>query len=59
MELIKNNFVGNKKDNLILSSTVNMPLTSLGFHHFIHRTKNSMSITNNLQTKNKFFGYQI
>ena len=46
---------GVKPDNLILSSTINMPLTSLGFHTFIHRTKNSMEITNNLQTKNKFY----
>ncbi len=44
-----------KSDNLILSSTINMPLTSLGFHNFLHRTKNAMSITNNLQTKNKFY----
>jgi 23S rRNA U2552 (ribose-2'-O)-methylase RlmE/FtsJ len=44
-----------KTENLILSSTINMPLTSLGFHTFIHRTKNAMSITNNLQTKNKFY----
>jgi len=44
-----------KADNLILSSTINLPLTSLGFHNFLHRTKNAMSITNNLQTKNKFY----
>ena len=44
-----------KSDNLILSSTINLPLTSLGFHNFLHRTKNAMSITNNLQTKNKFY----
>jgi 23S rRNA U2552 (ribose-2'-O)-methylase RlmE/FtsJ len=42
-------------DNLILSSTINNPLSRLGFHTFIHRTKNAMSITNNLQTKNKFY----
>jgi len=46
---------GPNKDNLILSSTINLPLSSLGFHTFIHRTKNAMSITNNLQTKNKFY----
>jgi hypothetical protein len=45
---------GVKKENLILSSTINMPI-SLGFHQFMHRTKNAMSITNNLQTKNKFY----
>ena len=43
------------KDNLILSSTINFPLFSLGFHSFLHRTKNAMSITNNLPTKNKFY----
>jgi 23S rRNA U2552 (ribose-2'-O)-methylase RlmE/FtsJ len=46
---------GPNKDNLILSSTINLPLCSLGFHTFIHRTKNAMSITKNLQTKNKFY----
>jgi 23S rRNA U2552 (ribose-2'-O)-methylase RlmE/FtsJ len=46
---------GPNKDNLILSSTINIPLNSLGFHTFIHRTKNAMSITKNLQTKNKFY----
>ena len=43
------------KDNLILSSTINLPLTSLGFHHFLHRTKNAMSITNSFQSKNKLY----
>lgn len=42
-------------NNLITSSTINLPLSSLGFHTFLHRTKSSMSITNNLQTKNKFY----
>ena len=46
---------GPNKSNLILSSTINLPLSSLGFHTFIHRTKNSMSITTKLQTKNKFY----
>ena len=43
------------KEHLILSSTINLPLTSLGFHHFLHRTKNAMSITNNFQSKNKLY----
>ena len=46
---------GANKDNLILSSTINLPLSSLGFHTFIHRTKNAMSVTKKLQTKNKFY----
>ena len=44
-----------KTDNLITSSTINIPLISLGFHNFLHRTKSAMSITNNLGTKNKFY----
>lgn len=43
------------KDNLILSSTINIPLISLGFHSFIHRTKSAMTLTDKLQTKNKFY----
>ena len=43
------------KDNLITSSIINIPLISLGFHTYLHRTKNALSITNNLQTKNKFY----
>ena len=42
-------------DNIITSSTINLPLNSLGFHTYLHRTKSAMSITNNLQTKNKFY----
>lgn len=42
-------------NNVIMSSTVNLPLISLGFHSFIHRTKSAMIITDKLQTKNKFY----
>jgi signal recognition particle subunit SEC65 len=42
-------------NDLVLSSTINMPLSSLGFIAYLHRTKNSMSITKNLPTKNKFY----
>ena len=38
-------------NNLITSSTINLPLISLGFHSFIHRTKSNMIITEKLQTK--------
>ena len=41
------------KDDVILSSTINIPLCSLGFHYYIHRTKDAMSITNNFQSKGK------
>ena len=44
-----------QNDNIKTSSTINLPLSSLGFHTFIHRTKNAMSITNNLQSKTKFY----
>lgn len=40
---------------VIKSSNINQPLFSLGFHSFIHRTKNAMSITEKLETKNKFY----
>ncbi len=42
-------------NNVIKSSNINQPLFSLGFHSFIHRTKNAMSITEKLETKNKFY----
>lgn len=44
-----------KTDNIILSSTINQPLISLGFHYFLNRTKSAMVITNNLETKNEFY----
>ena len=40
---------------LLISSNITQPLFSLGFHSFLHRTKNAMSITNNLETKKKFY----
>jgi 23S rRNA U2552 (ribose-2'-O)-methylase RlmE/FtsJ len=48
----------NKMDgsnDVLKSSNVNQPLFSLGFHSFIHRTKNAMAITEKLETKNKFY----
>jgi 23S rRNA U2552 (ribose-2'-O)-methylase RlmE/FtsJ len=44
-----------KINNLITSSTINIPLISLGFQHFLHRTKDAMAITEKLETKNKFY----
>jgi hypothetical protein len=44
----KNNFV-------ILSSTINLPLITLGFQHFLHRTKSGMHITKKIETKNEFY----
>ena len=44
-----------KDNSIVTSSTINMPLISLGFHSFIHRTKSAMDITLKLETKNKFY----
>jgi hypothetical protein len=52
----ENSFLDNKENRkLILSKSILQPQVSLGFHYFIHRTKNAMSITNNLKSKNKFY----
>lgn len=48
----------NKQDKnslFILSPMMTYPLFSLGFHHFIQRTKDAMNITNKLETKNEFY----
>ena len=43
-------------DNVIYSSTINLPLFYLGFHYFLYKTKNSMNITtNNVQAKDEFY----
>ncbi len=47
--------VSSINSEVIKSSNINQPLFSLGFHSFIHRTKNAMSITEKLETKNKFY----
>jgi len=44
-----------EKNNIILSSYINLPLTSLVFNTFIYRTRNTMIITKNLETSNKFY----
>ena len=43
------------KNDISLSTRPSQPLFSLGFHYFQHRTKSAMNITNNLETKNKFY----
>lgn len=45
----------NNSDDLVVSSVISYPLFSLGFHSFLHRTKNAMEITKNLETKGKFY----
>jgi 23S rRNA U2552 (ribose-2'-O)-methylase RlmE/FtsJ len=44
-----------KDNNVLVGTNISQPLFSLGFHSFIHRTKSAMSITNKLETKNKFY----
>ncbi len=44
-----------KDNSVITTSNINQPLISLGFHSFIHRTRDAMSITKKLETKNKFY----
>ena len=41
--------------NLVLSKTICYPSVELGYHSFLHRTKNAMEITNKLDTKTKFY----
>lgn len=51
---IKDIFTKDSND-VISSSHICVPLFSLGFHSFIHRTKSALSITSKLETKNKFY----
>lgn len=44
-----------EKNNVVLSSTINYPLNSLGFHYFINRTRSAMNITKSLETKTEFY----
>ena len=43
------------KDNVEMSSIRPYPLFTMGFHSFLHRTRNGMDITKNLQTKTDFY----
>ena len=43
------------KDSMIVSNIISQPKVSLGFHYYLHRTKNAMEITKNLETTNKFY----
>lgn len=42
-------------DNVVYSNVIAQPEFNLGFHYFIHQTKDKMSITNKLTTKEKFY----
>ena len=59
LDSVKLNFE-DLENNLINSSNINLPIISLGFHDFIHRTKSSLtSITKKLDTENKFYNILI
>ena len=40
-----NSFLNKDSTDVKISTSINQPLLSLGFHSFLHRTKNGMSIT--------------
>lgn len=50
-----NIIVKNNKNDVKIANSYSQPLFSLGFHSFQHRTKSAMNITNNLETKKKFY----
>jgi 23S rRNA U2552 (ribose-2'-O)-methylase RlmE/FtsJ len=43
------------ENNIITSSTISLPLISLGYHSFLHRTKEAMNITKKIDMKNEFY----
>lgn len=45
--------------NIILSKRIQQPMFSMGFHSFLHRTKNAMDITNNNEMKKNKFYYVV
>jgi len=54
-KLPKNNIEIKNDEFAITSPSENNPLFSLGYHYFIDRTRNAMSITDKLETKNNFY----
>ena len=49
------NVIKTYKNDVQISNSYSQPLFSLGFHSFQHRTKSAINITNNLETKKKFY----
>jgi 23S rRNA U2552 (ribose-2'-O)-methylase RlmE/FtsJ len=47
--------ITNDKDNVEMSSIKPYPLFTLGYHSFLHRTRDGMDITKKLQTKTEFY----
>lgn len=54
-----NNDIFKTKNNVQKSSYQNMPLFSLGFHPYIHQTKDKMEIVENLKKKRENFYYVV
>jgi 23S rRNA U2552 (ribose-2'-O)-methylase RlmE/FtsJ len=52
---LDNKSITTDKDNVEMSTVKPYPLFTLGFHSFLHRTRNAMNITKNLQTKTEFY----
>jgi 23S rRNA U2552 (ribose-2'-O)-methylase RlmE/FtsJ len=55
LEKGKSDVLLTSKKNIVTSSTISLPLISLGFHAFLHRTKDAMNITKKIDMKNDFY----
>ena len=49
------NIIKTHKNDVKIANSYSQPIFSLGFHSFQHRTKSAMNITNNFETKKKFY----
>jgi hypothetical protein len=52
---LNNKTITSDKDNIEMSYIKPYPLFTLGFHYYLHRTREGMNITKNLQTKTEFY----
>ena len=52
---LNNKTITSDKDNIEMSYIKPYPLFTLGFHYYLHRTRDGMNITKNLQTKTEFY----
>lgn len=58
IRLDKSNFdeIKNKSSSLVLySNIISQPEINLGFHSYIHQTKNKMNLTSKINSKDKFY----
>jgi hypothetical protein len=51
----KINSIDIKDDSVNISDSISQPKISMGFHSFLHRTKNAMVITKKLETTKQFY----